>query len=319
MKQVIAGLGMLAGMSAVCAAGGGRLLEFEFSVGPGVSSGDVTYEIGRSVVQDGAVERVPFPISRLEWPIDVLTAEFDAGLRIDRRFELRARFAMSLTEDAGTMIDSDWDYPDGNQLLTIYSESDAVLDAWTLDLSARWWAWIQTRPGDQELRLGFGAGWLRQDFAWEARDGVQRYPAEPDVPADTWEGTAISYDIAADLPYLELCGSIRQPKVAIDGRVAWIPAASVNDRDDHQFRDILARTDADGMGLIAEAAIRYDLTERFFLRFRAQYVAFMVDGPSENRVYGAEGGEEPVGTTWQIDEEIRSAQAWFSLGVGLNL
>lgn len=296
-----------------------RLLEFEFSAGPGLSSGDVTYEIGRSVVQDGVVERTSFPISRLEWPIDVLTAEFDAGLRIARRFELRARFAMSLTEDAGTMIDSDWDYPEGNRLLTIYSESDAVLDAWTLDLSARWWAWRQTRPGDQELRLGLGAGWLRQDFAWEARDGIQRYPAEPGVPADTWEGTAITYEIAADLPYLELCGSIRQPKVALDGRVAWIPSASVEDRDDHRFRDILATTDADGMGLIAEAAVRYDLTERVFLRFRAQYVVFMVDGPSENRVYGTEGDGEPVGTTWKIDEEIRSAQAWFSFGIGLNL
>ncbi len=319
MKRLGAGWAVWVAAAVPCAGAGDRLLEFEFSAGPGVSSGDVTYEIGRSVVQDGVVERAPFPISRLEWPIDVLTAEFDAGLRIARRFELRARFAMSLTEDAGTMIDSDWNYPEGNQLLTIYSESDAVLDAWTLDLSARWWAWRQTRPGDQELRLGLGAGWLRQDFAWEARDGTQSYPSEPGVAADTWEGTAITYDIAADLPYLELCGSIRQPKVVLDGRVAWIPSASVKDRDDHQFRDILANTDADGMGLIAEAAIRYDLTERVFLRFRAQYVIFVVDGPSENRVYGAEGGEEPVGTTWRIDEEIRSAQAWFSFGIGLNL
>ncbi len=319
MNRAMAMMGLLAGTSVAGAWAGDGPVQFEFSAGPGISAGAVTYEIGGTVLQDGLTDSAPFPISRLEWPLDVITAEFDAGLLLAGRFELRGRYAMSLTEDAGTMVDSDWDYPEGYRVLSVYSESDAVLDAWTLDLSARWWAWRQTRPGDQEMRLGIGAGWLQQNFEWEARDGVQTYPSTPGVPADTWEGTAITYDIEAELPYLELCASIRQPKVTIEGRVAWIPSAAVTDRDDHQLRDILADTDADGMGLVAEAAVRVDLTERVFLRFRAQYIAFEVDGPSRNRVYGDENGEDPVGTTWEIDEEIHSAQAWFSAGIGLTL
>lgn len=291
----------------------------DLSAGLGIMGGEIAYEIGRSIIIDGEREALPFPISRLEWPIDVPMAEFDTVFRFSERFELRGRFAFSLADNAGTMADYDWDYPDGRRVLSIYSESDTVLDAWTSDVVLRWWAWRQPRAGAGELALGMGLGWLHQDYAWEARDGVQSYPSEPDVPPDRWEGTAITYDLDVDFPYLEFCARARQDPITVEGRIAWSPFVSADDRDVHVLRDILAETDADGSALLAEASLRWDFAAAWYLRFRAQYAAFRADGPSHTLIYGPAEDPDLEGERWTIHEKLRSAQVMMFLALGLRL
>ena len=236
---------------------------------------------------------------------------------IEDAFDRDAAFAPSEAGDAGTMEDSDWDYTgDGGRLLSVYSESDAVLDASTWELDGRWWFW--RRPaGRTEYAVGAGAGWIHQAFDWEARDGTQWYPADPGVPADTWEGAGITYELDSDIPYLQLAGRAKGGRFSVEGRVAYAPSVTMNDRDDHLDRDILAKTDAEGDAWLAEISSEYAFEGGWFARVGIQWMTCSVAGPSENLVYGpGENGRNTPGERWTIYEEITSSQSFFSVAVG---
>lgn len=315
MRRIAAAAACGLGLAAGAWAGGDW--RFDLDGGVGALSGDATYEIGGKTTQDGMTEEGPFPISRLEWPMDVWMGRIAGTLAWRETLELRANFAFSLTDDAGTMEDSDWDYPgDGSRLLTVYSESDAALDASTWELDARWWFW-QRNVRQADYAVGAGAGWIHQSFDWEARDGTQWYPADPGVPADTWDGAGITYALDSDVPYLQLAGRAKSGRFSIEGRVAYAPAITMNDRDDHLDRDILAETDADGDAWIAGISTEYAFENGWFARVGIQWMACSVDGPSKNHIYGpGEQGDNPVGERWAIHEEITSSQSFFAASVG---
>ena len=302
-------------LAAGARAGGDWRLDLD--AGVGTLSGDATYEIGGRVTSGGVTEDGPFPISRLEWPMEVWMGRIAGAIAWREALELRGNFAFSLSDDAGTMEDSDWDYPgDGGRLLTVYSESDAALDATTWELDGRWWLW--RRPaGRAEYAVGAGAGWIHQAFDWEARDGTQWYPADPGVPADTWEGAGITYQLDSDIPYLQLAGRAKGGRFSVEGRVAYAPSVTMNDRDDHLDRDILAKTDAEGDAWLAEISSEYAFEGGWFARVGIQWMTCSVDGPSKNLVYGpGESGDNTPGERWTIYEEITSSQSFFSVAVG---
>ncbi len=289
---------------------------WEAGLGPAYGEGEVQYAIGRWVRAGGKTESLPFPISRLEFPTRAIRAEGWLRAQVGRAWELWMRGGHTLTEDAGTIRDSDWEYPEENPVLAIYSESDAIYSAWSLEGGVRWWFWRRPRPGGQEWSAAVGAGWARDSHAWEARDGVQTYPAIPDVPPDTWEGVAVTYDVTTDLPFAEVVLGLSQPTVRIEGRAFLSPVARVRDRDDHLGRGILAEADAGGVGGGVELAVRYQLSPRWHLMASVRWWAFEVEGDSKNLVYGEGDEDAQPGERWVIHQEIRGDGVFVSLGIG---
>lgn len=289
---------------------------FDVNAGIGTLSGDATYEIGGQITEGGITEDGPFPISRLEWPLDVVMGQIAAKIGWRDTLELRGRYAFSLTDDAGTMKDSDWDYPaGGGRLLTVYSESDAILDATRWELDGRWWFWHASKGG-ADYAVGAGAGWIHQSYDWDARDGTQWYPADPELAADVWKGSAITYALDSDIPYLQLAGRVRSHRFTAEARVAYAPSIDVTDQDDHVDRNILAKTTADGDAWIAEIASEYAFDDHWYARVELQWLAYTVDGPSRNTVYGAGDGENQPGEQWTIYEEIKSSQSDANVALG---
>lgn len=312
--NIWAGIGVLAAMAA--AGGAEAPVSWSVSIGPAATGGSIAYEIGGRLTEADASEELPFPISRLEWPLDAIGLHGELRLRLPLGWEAWVWGGWIPSSDAGSLEDSDWEYPEGRRVLAIHSQSDAVLESWTLDAGVRWWFWRSKRPGGAQLSAGLGAGWMRQSFAWEGRDGVQTYPATPEIPTDSWTGKAIDYELDADIPYLEAAVRLRWPRVEIEGRIAGSAWARAGDRDDHRLRGIVAEADTRGAALLADAAVRYDLTDAWFLRLRVRHLAIAADGSSHNRVDGGDDPDLPPGMRWSIEEEIRGAATSLHVAIG---
>lgn len=289
---------------------------FEFGLAPGVGVGDVDYQIGKTVQYDGVVEPLPYPISRLKFPIRAIWAEGWLRWYVSPSWEAWFRGGHTLTDVGGNVQDSDWEYPWGQAVLAVYSESEARYTAWNMETGLQWWFWRHPRPGEQEWAAALGVGWLREFHAWEAGGGRQTYPATPWVPPDTWEGVAITYDVATDFPFAALALRVQQPEMWMEARGFLSPIARIRDRDDHVLRGILAELKTHGIGGGAEVALRYRITPRWHVLASLRWWAFAADGNSKNRVYAELDENVQAGDTWTIYEEIRGETVRLIVGVG---
>jgi len=119
--------------------------------GVGYWSGDVTYRIGNTVkLPDGSEFNYWFPLSELEWPLNVVMASVGGDVTYMETIEARGVFSISVNDPTDKMEDSDWEYPG---IKTIYSESDAELSAWSVDAGIRWWF-----LGNQKKNFTWGLG-----------------------------------------------------------------------------------------------------------------------------------------------------------------
>ncbi len=260
-----------------------------------------------------STEVVPFPISRLEWPVEGVGLDAALRARPSDRWEVWLRGEW-LSSDAGTVRDSDWDYVEGIGRLAIYSESDSSLEAWGLEGGLRWPA-LRFGPADARVALGIGLGWLRRSLGWEASDGRQWYPCEPWVAHYEWTGPAVRYDLEMDAPFGDAWIEVRGRRWTVEARAAAAPWAEVRDRDDHLLRGILAETRADGSAVWVEASATVSITGSWSLRMLGRYFLVAGEGESRNVVYGGEDPEVPVGLRWSIDEEIEAG--WGTVGMSV--
>lgn len=264
-------------------------------------SGHVSYRIFRA---DGQ------PLSELEWPLDILVA-YGGGRLSDAGWEARFLFSRSVTEDAGTVENSDWEADDPD-LLTTYSESDARLEAWGIEAGARYWL-LRSKDGKVRWKLGPGLGYLFRNLEWEARDLDQWYPQNPSWPHDYESGLIGTYKAEVHVPHGELAGGLSWGVLSLSAHAGLAPWMYVHDEDDHKLRYIRAETDATGPGWLGGVAAALTFRNTWLLTARGDVLGFEVDGTEENEVYG--GRDE--GRRWSADHEIRGLQYSLTAAVGV--
>ncbi|HBA82965.1 MAG TPA: hypothetical protein DCZ95_02610 [Verrucomicrobia bacterium] len=287
--------------------------KLQLSAGGGYMGGDVTYQIGKEARSDGRIERLRFPISELKWPINVAVVAFDGSIAI-QRLELRGRYALSVTDKAGKMEDSDWgEYIPNPNLKTTYSETDATLDYWELDGSLRYWFLSFGKPAAR-FHAGAGVGYLHQNFEWDAKDGYQS-SLNPFNYSGPIVGLAVHYEAEVNMPYLEAAVRFQHKKLSAEARIGVAPYMTVTDMDDHVLRSIRADTDADGAGVLGNVLATYDLTKNIFVQAEVMGMGFKVDGTEKDIVYAG----EDQGDTWEIYHEIKSRQVKGTLALGVKL
>lgn len=164
-------------------------VDFGFGISPPLGdslSGDTTYKIGGTRIDAyGRRWEQRDPTSELKFPLDVSMARFRGGIQLGNAgvgsFEINLELRKNITEDAGKMEDSDWGilydeeigWPDPDSL-DIYSESDAELDAFMMDLHLRYH--FPTIAGF--LKFSVGIGYKYQHFEYEISNLDQWYPSE---------------------------------------------------------------------------------------------------------------------------------------------
>ena len=287
--------------------------KFDASVGVGAMGGYTTYEIGGDVTwADGERQTVHFPVSSLEFPLNVGMATVKGSVEFAGRVRIELELQKSITSDAGTMKDSDYGvYSQRASTVDVYSESDTELDALITDISLRWAFLRKSIWG-----LSAGLGHMHQDFEFQCRDVEQWYPSQPWLSHVNGEGIGLTYDTACDIFYFEFAGTIHLRKfhLAPDVRIGFV---TVKDEDMHLARTPVKRARgeytgaATGLSLVA----RYDLGQVWFVKAETGLTHIFAEGEQDTDQLSGDGSDL-YEFSHTIEAETESSQVSALLSVG---
>lgn len=285
---------------------------FDLMVGLGRLNGDTTYQIGGTVDTPSGSVKLHFPISELEFPLDVYMVSLEGSIGFANKWKVSAGVKKNITDDAGKMKDSDWGYywlegyPWAEQsTLDIYSESDADLDAFIIDINLRY-----------RVHRGFlvGLGYIHQNFDYEVSNLDQWYPSSDyyfgvDFPHDRVSGRVLEYEVTYNIPYVEIAFMGKATdNFTVETRIGYSPMVNVEDEDQHLLRSKVNKGDCDGTAILFSFGGRYDFFKNWFLTLEFDYAEIETDGESEAFFFGV--------YDHTIDLEIESMQLFAGIAVG---
>jgi hypothetical protein len=289
------------------------------SAGTGTLRGHTTYRIGGTVDTASGSYDYHFPISELEFPLDVYMFSVTGAVQFAEKWRVSAGVKSNITEDAGEMKDSDWGYyflrGDAwaeKDTLDIYSKSDAELNAFIWDINLGYnfyeksnWSFIA------------GLGYIRQKFDYEIRDLDQWYPSDSyyfgvDSPHDYVSGKVLEYEVTYSIPYVEIGAQLNvKDKFSVEASLGYSPIISVDDEDQHLLRSKVNKGDCDGAAILVSLEGRYDFLNNWFLTLQFDYTKIDADGESKAYFYDV--------YDHTIDLEIESRQIHTMLVLGYIL
>jgi len=309
--------------------------KFDIAIGGGSFDGHTTYQIGGRVdmdYPDGTSESYNshFPISELEFPLDVYIGSIKGSIEFARTWKLSLCgkgniFPKNIfPNDAGKMKDSDWLVADS---LDIYSKSDAELDALIIDINVRYTLyegyhrdtpWNTPGATHSNIKWSYfvGGGYIYENFDYEMTDLDQWYPSSPSTPHDYVSGLALKYEVTYDIPYLEIGTQFNfNDRFLIEMSLGGSLIVHVEDVDNHVLRSLVAKTDYGwgGEALLYSVEGRYNFTKSCFLTLGFDYKTINAEGRSKTVEETEEGTFNHT-----IDQEIESEQMSGSLMVGLT-
>lgn len=284
---------------------------FNFSIGSEFMSGDTTYSIGGTITfSDGSTGAVHFPISELEWPLDILLGRFDAELTINPKWRINGTIKTNLTDPDSHMIDRDWLTSASPSQLDVYSESNiSSFDAFIFDIDLEW-IFLQR----QSWQIYTGVGYQYQNFNFEGKAIHQYSPSGyPGVEYYGDGSVDITYEISYKMPYL-LIGAEHQfsPDFKMSGSLAFSPYIDAQDEDHHLARVPIkvSHSDMDGTVIMFQISGNYTFAPSWFLEGGIHLTQITVDGTQTQSTYGV-----PYAT---IDIESTSSQVSSFLNIGFR-
>jgi len=293
-----------------------RSSESYITVGIGKLGGDTTYQIGGTVVTPLGSGQVHFPISELEFPLDVWMVSVEGSKEFAEKWKVSVGVKKNITSDAGKMKDSDWGawFLDGyawaeKDTLDIYSESDAGLDALIMDINLRYrfyekssWAFFA------------GLGYIRQNFDYAVSALNQWYPSSTyyfgvDLPHDFASGKIMTYEITYSIPYIEIGvqGTFKED-FSVEASLGYSSIVSAEDEDVHILRAMVSEADCEGDAILFSLRARFDFSKNWLVMAEFDYTKIEVDGTSITYIGGAYDNT--------IDQEITSEQIFAGFSVG---
>lgn len=280
---------------------------FDLALGVEAMGGDTTYSIGGPVTfADGSVENIHFPLSELEWPLDIWLARLDATVNIGSSWRINGVIKKNISDPDDPMKDSDW--LDSPSSLDVYSESnisdfDALI--WDVDVE---WVFLE-RPS---WNLFAGVGYQYQDFDYDSALIHQSSPSG--LPGFEFYGdgsVSITYDVTYQMPYF-LIGTDFQvtPNFIVSGSFSYSPWVDAEDEDNHVLRGIIAKGDMDGYAYMIDISGTYSFATSWFVEAGFHYTKIDVDGEQKNWSDGI--------YLWTTYEESESSQTSGYFKVGYN-
>lgn len=288
----------------------------DIAVGIGKLSGDTTYRIGGTVTTPSGSYQVHFPVSELEFPLDVFMVSVEGTVGFAEIWDVSIGVKKNITTSAGKMKDSDWGfyflegYPWAERgTLDIYSESDADLDALMVDIALRCTLY-QGSNSALFVRLGY----MRQYFDYEVGNVDQWYPSAyyyfgVDPGHYYVSGKALAYEVTYSIPYMEVGTQLKSNgKFSLEASLGYSPIVDAEDRDNHILRSKVSEGDFDGDAILFSLEGRYDFQENWFLMLQASYTEIDTDGKSRSYFNGE--------YSHTIDQETESRQIFTVLSIG---
>jgi outer membrane protease len=299
--------------------------EYLFGFGLGYLTGNTLYHIS---VYDatGGIE------SELEFPLNTVLFSLEGGYvsknaKGQDAFKIGFQWSTNLSNGSGKLKDSDWlsgavetsPPPDGlgfpaHPGLDIYSESDIVLKANSIDLRASYNFWAST-----DVAFGPMGGLLYQNFQYDASN-VKQVGYGPYAPGYTGSqsGLVLTYEVTYTIPYLGVHSEMlvsRSFQAFLD--IGFSPWTSAKDTDDHVLRGKRSTGSTSGNTYLATVTAQWDIEDNDFFLIRGQYLKIDTTGKQTQTWYRDEvtsSGTIPAGTTITgINDKITSQQVSLSL------
>jgi len=290
----------------------------DFTLGIGQLRGDTTYQIGGKYVTPSTSGEYRFPISKLEFPLDVYMVSGGGSIEFAEKWKVSVGVKKNITSDAGKMKDSDWGIwyyevswwtdPDS---LDIYSESDAELDALIMDINFRYRFY---EKGNWSFTAGLG--YIRQNFDYEVSNVDQWYPSLNDyygydIGHDRLSGKVLTYEVIYSIPYIEIAPKLKiKDKFSVELSLGYSPFVNVEDEDNHILRSKVSKGDCDGNATLLSLEGRYDFLKHWFLTLQLHYMTIDTDGKQKQYTEGV--------WTATIDQKIMSEQTFAAFALGFE-
>lgn len=264
----------------------------DLAFGVEAMGGDTTYEIGGPVTYaNGSSENAHFPISKLEWPLDIWLARLDATINTGSSWRINGVIKKNISDPDDPMKDSDWLTAPSS--LDIYSESNiSDFDALIWDVDIEWMFF--ERPS---WNLFAGVGYQYQNFEYDSAL-IHQYSPSGAYDAEVFgDGSvSITYDMTYEMPYF-LIGTDFQitPNFIVSGSFSYSPWVDAEDEDHHLSRNRVTKGDMDGYAYMIDISGTYDFATSWFLTAGLHYTKIDVDGEQKqwiNDVYFATVREE---------------------------
>jgi len=268
-------------------------------------SGDTIYQIGGKYVTPSASGEYHFPISELEFPLDVWMVSVEGSKEFAEKWKVSVGAKINYAINAGKMKDSDWLTLSNPAQLDVYSESDAYLNALIMDIDIQYrffersnWSFI------------VGVGYIRQNFDYECKLNRQWSPSG--LAGYDYTGTGsvdLTYEVTYSIPYMEIGIQFKfKNKVSLEASFGYSSIVNVKDLDVHVLRSKVSEGDCDGDAILFSLKGRYSFPRNWFLALQLDYTKIDTDGKQKQYTDGA--------WTATIDQEITSEQIFGVLSAG---
>ena len=280
---------------------------FDLMLGLGMLSGDTTYQIGGMLDTPSVSGKIHFPLSELEFPLDVYMISVEGSIEFVEKWKVSASVKKNISSAAGKMQDSDWGLEfDDPTSLDIYSESDADIEALITNINLRYrfykksnWSFIA------------GLGYLRQNFDYEISNLEQWSPSSMDYYGYDIHvnGKVLEYEVTYSIPYIEIGTQFKiKDKFCVEASLGYSPLVNVTDEDNHIIGSTVSEGDCDGNVILLSLEGRYDFLKHWFLTLQLDYMTICTDGKQK----------QYTDSEWMvtIDQEIESEQIFTALAVG---
>ncbi len=293
----------------------------DFSAGLGYAAGVTQYEIGGVMRRPSGSTAIPFPISRLEFPLDLAFFAAEAQWKINSEWRATGALKRSFTNPGSDMKDSDWLFSGfgSDETKDIYSSSETDCDMWVADIWSSY-SLLEALHGQSALtgvdpRIKYhifaGLGYMHHNFSYDVHDLDQFYPRRPDLPHDLAQGTILKYDLTFDIPYiLAGCDAVfgESWMLELQARASWFTHAQ--DKDQHLLRQMVSKIDSDWDGTTYSASIkaRYNINEKWFCAIGGEILYISLEAESHTT--------QPNYAPYTINQEIDSNQSSIYLTVG---
>lgn len=290
----------------------GPMFEEEIAIGPRLQltlgaekwEGDTTYQIGGTVSTPSTAYEMHFPISELEFPLDVYMISLSGSIEITKKLFLSAKAKKNITDDAGKMKDSDWITLSNPDQLDIYSESDTELDALIIDIN------LQYRFFEKSgWSFNAGVGYLYQKFDYEC--SLIRQWSPSGLSGYDYTGTGevgLTYEVRYSIPYTEIGAQFKIKDFSVETTLGYSPFVNAKDEDHHILRSKVNKGDCDGDAIFFSLKGQYDFLKNWFLTLGFEFMKIETEGESDAYFYGV--------YDHTIDEEIFSEQKVIAFTVG---
>jgi len=252
--------------------------------------------------------------SILEWPLESIVYVGGTGsFSFYERFHVKAGIWKSVTDEAGTMKDSDWLYGYYGDQKLIYSETNATVDSTQFDVNFRYDFFR-----GEAMTFGALLGYAYTKWDWKASDGYQWTIDPVNFYEGPIQGLGITYKQELKVPYLGLAMSGASANSVLGYNVygLYSPIAKCDDEDDHIKRSKLIWGTSDGTFLSFGGDLRWNFAYHWSVTGSVNYSAYDLEGEQTQYFYGgSNAGEGATG----IDLTIEGSQAYIGLMIGYEL